>query len=251
MKLRRLISVLIIFTLIMASAVCVSANPASKVYTVYGTDGNASIKATVSADPGVMVSYIVYGSESDNTLSEKNITYIDQQTVLAGQTKVEFPLVTGALSAIEGRLVRFGSSAGTVSSTVNNVGDSLSTTKWIKVDDITANTTDKSITVKLTVNDTIVGSGYSKYAAGIDMKLTNAGNTITFEDLDILAVDSDNKCAVVVKFTQTNDSDKNALETYFTSSSTTIEINPYVGNTVDGNKTEMFNNIVDGYWVAK
>lgn len=113
MKLRRLISALIVFTLVMTSMISVNAaftgsEAASWVYTSYTTDGKVAVNASVvNGAEGDWVSYIIYGDndETAEDVTEGNIIHIDQATV-GGDGTATFPVVSFTESEIKNRHVK-------------------------------------------------------------------------------------------------------------------------------------------------
>ncbi len=131
MKLKRIISALIVFTMVMTCAVCVSADATYNVTTVYelGSDGaysgNITLNASVSgATADTFVSYLLVapvetttgeGEEAVTTKSYeveadgRNILHIDQATV-DSSGNANFDSVKAAFAEFEGGKVKFVSS---------------------------------------------------------------------------------------------------------------------------------------------
>ena len=115
MKLKRLLSALVVFTIVMTSVVCsVSAAATYTVTTGYNLNtGKVTLNASVTgATDGDMVSYIIYGDDVVNeteTITEGNIIHIDQATV-SGNT-ANFDAVSFDPAAIKNRNIQFASTA--------------------------------------------------------------------------------------------------------------------------------------------
>lgn len=106
MKLRRLISALIVFTLVMTCALSV-VNAADVSYSTKTTKYNVAtdeitVETTATVTKDSMVSYIIY----DGELNEDNITYIDQQTATDGTVKFT---VTDSYEKLGGNSILMGS----------------------------------------------------------------------------------------------------------------------------------------------
>lgn len=120
MKLKRIISALIVFTMVMTCAVCVSADGATyQTSTKYNVStGEITVNAKLKgATEGSMVSYIIYGDDdaenNDNEpVAEGNIVHIDQATVGADGT-ASFDAVTADFDAFKNRKVQFVSNTDT------------------------------------------------------------------------------------------------------------------------------------------
>ncbi len=113
MKLKRLISTLIVFTLVMACAVSVSAASAG-VTSVYTLDGELKVTATVTgATKDDMVSYVLC---DDGTITDaSSIKYIDQATV-GEDGEVEF-VVTDSVANLGATKVKFGTNGTAIAAT--------------------------------------------------------------------------------------------------------------------------------------
>ena len=115
MKLKRLLSALVVFTIVMTSVVCsVSAAATYTVTTGYNLNtGKVTLNASVTgATDGDMVSYIIYGDDvvdETETITEGNIIHIDQATV-SGNT-ANFDAVSFDSDAIKNRNIQFASTA--------------------------------------------------------------------------------------------------------------------------------------------
>lgn len=116
MKLKRIISALVVFTLVMTCAVCtVNAAGVYQATTHYTSDGKVSVTAEVTgANDGDFVSYIIYGDDdaSNNdvdgvkeAVTEGNIKYIDQATVSG--TVADFGTIEFDVEDIENRNIKF------------------------------------------------------------------------------------------------------------------------------------------------
>ena len=78
MKLRSLISALIVFTLVMTCAMSAVSAASFATTTTYSTSGDVTVNTTATGlEDGAMVSYIIY---SGNDITENSIKYIDQNT---------------------------------------------------------------------------------------------------------------------------------------------------------------------------
>ncbi len=112
MKLKRIISALIVFTMVMTCAVCVSADGATyQTSTKYDVStGEITVNAKLAgAVEGSMVSYIIYGdddAETNEAVAEGNIVHIDQATVDANGA-ASFDAVTADFDAFKNRKVQF------------------------------------------------------------------------------------------------------------------------------------------------
>lgn len=117
MKLKRIISALVVFTLVMTSMVCVvNAEDAAATYqtiTTYDVStGEMTVNAKLAgAKEGSMVSYIIYGdadkaNNAEEAVAEGNIVHIDQATVGADGT-ASFDAVTTDFADFENRQVQF------------------------------------------------------------------------------------------------------------------------------------------------
>lgn len=116
MKLRRLISALIVFTLVLTCAMSAVSAATYRTTTSYTTDGKVRVEASVAgAAEGDMVSYIIYGDENatlgdgdatpKTSVTEDNIVYIDQKTADA-EGNISFSIVDLDEADVENRLVK-------------------------------------------------------------------------------------------------------------------------------------------------
>ncbi len=115
MKLKRIISALVVFALVMASAVCsVSADATYSAYTTYTITENGVSDVTINASitgatEGDMVSYILHeGTE----VTEDSIVHIDQGTAGADGS-ITFVAASYPKADVLGTTFKFTSSAGT------------------------------------------------------------------------------------------------------------------------------------------
>jgi len=136
MKLKSLISALIVFTLVMTCAMSAVSAASFATTTTYSTSGDVTVNTTATGlEDGAMVSYIIY---SGDTITENSIKYIDQKT--ESSNRVEFS-VTDATSVLNGNKIKLGSSI---------TGSSVDATVQGK-DDIVSG--DSSSTLLVTVTD--------------------------------------------------------------------------------------------------
>ena len=124
MKLKRIISALVVFTLVMTCAVCsVSADATYQTITTYDVStGDITVNAKLAgAKEGSMVSYIIYGdddAETADTVAESNIVHIDQATVGADGAAT-FDAVTTDFADFKNRHVQFVSNEETLAAWAN------------------------------------------------------------------------------------------------------------------------------------
>lgn len=132
MKLRRLISAFVVFTLVMTCAVCSvsAANVKFTTTTSYNaTTSEVTVETKATVTSNSMVSYIIYGDDTlggNDTVNQDNIKYIDQQTATSGS--VTFT-VTDAIAKLGNRSIMLGSNADTLSPTVEDVDDVVRSTE--------------------------------------------------------------------------------------------------------------------------
>lgn len=187
---RRLISALIVFTLVMASVVSVSAAATASVTNAF-SDNNVTVTTTIgSAADDEMVSYIIYGMGDEPTSS--NIVYIDQLT-----GNGSFPVVTGTMAELAGKYIRFGSSAGAVTGETI-VKDPNNTAKYVSVDKdavfkAAAGADPASWTFYLTASTAF---NNTNNLVGIDVTFSDGTNEYVFEDLTVLGFDGNNTAAI-------------------------------------------------------
>jgi len=138
MKLKRIISALIVFTMVMTCAVCVSADGATyQTMTTYDVStGDITVNAKLAgAAEGSMVSYIIYGDADDKTVdavAENNIVHIDQATVGA-DGNATFDAVTTDFADFKNRHVQFVSNEEELAA----LKGGSKTTRYASVDTIT------------------------------------------------------------------------------------------------------------------
>lgn len=128
MKLKRIISALVVFTLVMTSAVCsVSAAATYQTITSYDVStGEMTVNAKLAgAKEGSMVSYIIYGdadaaNNAEEAVAEGNIVHIDQATVGADGT-ASFDAVTTDFADLNNRQVQFVSNEEDLAAWANGV----------------------------------------------------------------------------------------------------------------------------------
>lgn len=124
MKLKRFISALIVFTMVMTCAVCVSADATYNVTTVYelGSEGNYSGNITLNASVAgatadTYVSYLLVKPDAEGNVvvaeDGSNILHIDQATVDASGNAT-FDSAKAAFADYEGGKVKFVSSGSDV-----------------------------------------------------------------------------------------------------------------------------------------
>lgn len=123
MKLRSIISALIVFTLVMTCAMsAVSAAQAQfATTTTYSTNGEVTVstETTTSLEAGTMVSYIIYDGDEP---TESSIKYIDQKTVEPKMDSVKFE-IKDDVNKFFGKKIRLGSSVGSLGANITGTDD--------------------------------------------------------------------------------------------------------------------------------
>lgn len=165
MKLKRLISALVVFTLVLTSAMSAVSAASFSTTTTYSTSGDATVKTEVLSGltDGTMVSYIIYDDSTVTTPAEGNIKYIDQGTVSSG--KVDFE-VTDTIAKLEGKRILMGASAGDLSPNTADVDDVVavdSSDLLVSVDDVIVNTANNTVTILVSQNNS-TATGVNVYA---------------------------------------------------------------------------------------
>jgi hypothetical protein len=193
MKLKRFISALIVFTMVMTCAVCVSADATYNVTTVYelGSDGNYSGNITLNASvagatPDTFVSYLLVapvtsGEGEEATTSYevladgKNILHIDQATVDASGN-AKFDSAKAAFADYEGGKVKFVSSGSDVFTAKETPAGKTWYDTYLRSID-TVSKTQASVTY-LTISDN--GGRTNFYYVTKDNKVVNANSGTNF-----------------------------------------------------------------------
>ena len=164
MKLKRLISALVVFTLVMTCAMSAVSAASFATTTTYSTDGEVQVKTEINAglEEGTMVSYIIYDDSVANVPNEDNIKYINQSAVKSG--KVSFS-VTDTIAKLDGKKILMGASAGEVTPVVPNddVVVENSGSLLVTVDDI-VDKTETSATFLVSQFGSTAQTGINVYA---------------------------------------------------------------------------------------
>lgn len=238
MKMRRLISALVVFTLVMASVVSVSAAATVEVTTTY-EGGNATVEANVTGAKAneEMITYIIYGN--DKTPTEDNIVYIDQRTANA-DGKIAFNNVKGTLDEVAGKYIRFGTTGALTS---NGTVAKFDTVKYVSLDadpafKAASETETASWTFLLTVSPAITGT------VGIDVVFGEEENEVTFENLNVLGYGGVNNTAAIALMDNADTTEDDACF----DASANVNVKPYYIND-SGEKVYLVKN--EGLYVEK
>ena len=208
MKLRSIISALIVFTLVMACAMSAVSAEKFATTTTYSTKGEVTVFTEATGlGAGTMVSYIIY--EGDKP-TESSIKYIDQDTVATGKTSVNFS-VTDVVDKLNGKKIHLGSSVGSLGADITGKDDVVlgnsSTKLLVSIDSIPAGKDDRVIFLVSQFGGTSDITGLNVYA-----KDTN-GNII-YEFKNLMNMSSNNSYYAIELVDESDDKILSNVATY-------------------------------------
>lgn len=181
---KRLISALIVFTLVLTCAMSAVNAANFSTTTTYKTNGDVEVTTVATGDDikSAMVSYVICDGD---TPTDSNIKYIDQKTDTDGDGSVTFT-VTDTVTKLDGKKIVMGASAGAVVADPganDTVNKDDTTGLLLTVDDIVG-VNGESITV-------FVSQVGSSVKTGVNIKVTTAEGEHEFNNLFNLSGDND------------------------------------------------------------
>ena len=210
MKLRSIISALIVFTLVMTCAMsAVSAAQFAAQFattTTYSTKGEVTVSTTATGlEAGTMVSYIIY--EGDEP-TESSIKYIDQDTVAKDSNSVNFS-VTDVVDKLNGKKIHLGSSVGSLGANITGKDDVVTgntgSTLIVSLDPVPAN----EERVIFLVNQ----FGSSKQT-GLNVYAKDAAGNIIYEFMNLMNMSSNNSYYAIELVDESDDKILSNVATY-------------------------------------
>ncbi len=246
MKMKRIISALIVFTLVMACAVSASAATGS-ITSMYTLDGNIRVKATVTdAAEGDMVSYVLYNGDN---IGSDSIVYIDQAT--QGESgNIEFD-VTDTITRFKDAKFKFGTNASTAVTAPTevdvNADLNASEIKWATIDFAPFYGADGDITILFTVSEALKAETVGLNVTFTPTDANTTGEELVLNGLKALRNDSDTTVNLGIQLVKGDAS----FDKYFDSTMYTVSAVPYYGATptVLSKQNEAGSEVDTGYYV--
>ena len=207
MKLRSIISALIVFTLVMACAMSAVSAAQFATTTTYSTKGEVTVSTAANGlEAGTMVSYIIYDSDKP---TESSIKYIDQDTVATGKNFVKFS-VTDAVDNLNGKKILLGSSDGSLSAAMTGKDDFVlgnsSNTLLVSIDSIPDGEDERVIF--------LVSQFGSSEITGLNVYAKDAAGNIIYEFMNLMNMSSNTSYYAIELVDESDDEILSNVATY-------------------------------------